>query len=244
MKRLALIAVLVAILVSATSVNLAFARPETPKDLVKVVFIHHKALAKPSAAKGPKSESSYKLFLGGVKWRTLPVYYQINTGSVSLSGIDSALARSEIKAAFEEWDNNTGKELFNNTVGETSLAGAILDRNNTVAWVSISDPSIIARTTFWYSPFTKSVVEFDMELNTYFKWGVDADGEGGAFALTDAMDIQNIVTHEAGHTLVLLDLYSSTNSEVTMYGYSDFGEVKKISLAGGDLDGLRKLYGF
>jgi len=30
---------------------------------------------------------------------------------------------------------------------------------------------------------------------------------------------------------------------MAMYGYSEYGEVKKISLEQGDIDGLHKLYG-
>ncbi len=57
------------------------------------------------------------------------------------------------------------------------------------------------------------------------------------------MDIRNIATHEAGHTLVLSDLYQGRYAGMTMYGYSEYGEVKKISLESGDIAGLHKLYG-
>ena len=57
------------------------------------------------------------------------------------------------------------------------------------------------------------------------------------------MDLQNIATHEFGHSVGLGDLYSSTCSEVTMYGYSTEGETKKQTLEEPDITGLQVLYG-
>ena len=39
------------------------------------------------------------------------------------------------------------------------------------------------------------------------------------------------------------DLYDKTYSELTMYGYSEEGEIKKISLENGDKLGCQALYG-
>ena len=57
------------------------------------------------------------------------------------------------------------------------------------------------------------------------------------------MDLQNIATHELGHSAGLNDIYSSTCSEVTMYGYSSYGETKKRTLEQPDITGLQKIYG-
>jgi hypothetical protein len=248
MKRLALIVVLAA-LIAASSFSVALAKPAVPppKDIEKAVFIHYKTPAKPDWAgpKEPKKEDEgYKLFRGGVKWsdKDLPVSYVINQASVP-EGIDPIAAFNKIVAAFEEWDANTSKELYNDTVGTTGTAGAIKDGDNTIAWVFIDNSNIIARTTFWYYVNTKELIEFDIEFNTQFAWGIDPDGEDANYVLTEAMDIRNIATHESGHTLVLDDLYQDQYAQMTMYGYSDYGEVKKISLEPGDIAGLHKLYG-
>lgn len=60
---------------------------------------------------------------------------------------------------------------------------------------------------------------------------------------TSFMDVRNIATHEVGHTLVLEDLYQDRYVQMTMYGYSTEGEVKKISLEAGDIAGVQALYG-
>ncbi len=57
------------------------------------------------------------------------------------------------------------------------------------------------------------------------------------------MSIQNIATHEIGNTLILKDLYRDELSEMTMYGYSVYGDIEKRSLEARDIAGLHELYG-
>ena len=74
-------------------------------------------------------------------------------------------------------------------------------------------------------------------------WG-DADpNNDGIVDNPNVMDLQNIATHEFGHGIGLDDVYNSECSEVTMYGYSDYGEIKKRTLEQPDVTGLQKLYG-
>lgn len=248
MRRFVLIVILAA-LVATSGFNVALAKLPAPpaKDMDKAVFIHYKIPAKPDGA-GPKKptreDEGYQLFRGGVKWSDsdLPVSYLINKASVP-SYVNSDAAVNGIVTAFETWDTNTSKELYNNTFGITDRAGATRDGYNTIAWVNIGSSNIIAITTFWYYVNTKELIEFDIEFNTQFAWGIDLDGEGTTYMLVDAMDIRNITTHESGHTLVLDDLYQEQYAQMTMYGYSAYGEVKKISLELGDIAGLHKLYG-
>ena len=79
-------------------------------------------------------------------------------------------------------------------------------------------------------------------FSTAYKWGIDADGEGSRYTLTGAFDVQDIATHEAGHTLMLDDLYMSSASALTMYGYGSFGETYAISLGTGDISGINAIY--
>jgi hypothetical protein len=55
-------------------------------------------------------------------------------------------------------------------------------------------------------------------------------------------DVQNVGTHEHGHSLCLADLYSGVDSEKTMYGYVSAGETKKQLLDLDDIDGITYLY--
>ena len=80
-------------------------------------------------------------------------------------------------------------------------------------------------------------------MNTKMPVG-DRRGWGGNEARPHgAYDVRNIATHEVGHVCGLADLYTARSSEQTMYGYGGIGEVKKDSLASGDIAGLQKLYG-
>ena len=56
------------------------------------------------------------------------------------------------------------------------------------------------------------------------------------------VDVQNIVAHEAGHWLVLSDLYADNNQDKTMYGVSGEKDLIKRSLASGDIAGIQTIY--
>lgn len=219
--------------------------PEQKPEVGKVVFIHYREMPiKPPWAGGPgekEGNGGYKLLRGGVKWADgdLPVSYSVNPAG---SGFGENTINA-IAAAFETWDAEVVKEIFDNTVEITDLSGTLRDGNNTVSWAYIEEERIVAQCTIWFYVNTKEMVEFDIVFNTQQPWGIDQDGEGAEYVLTDAFDIQNIATHESGHTLVLLDLYKDQDSEMTMYGYTAIGEVKKRSLAWGDINGVNKLYG-
>ena len=57
------------------------------------------------------------------------------------------------------------------------------------------------------------------------------------------MDLQNIATHEIGHTLGLNDIKTTSCNQVTMYAYSWYGDTGKRTLESPDITGLQKLYG-
>jgi len=82
----------------------------------------------------------------------------------------------------------------------------------------------------------KKIVEFDMLFDTDFAWG-------NAEINSSLMDLQNIATHELGHAVGLNDIYSTSCSYVTMYGYSKEGDVEKRTLEQPDITGLQKIYG-
>jgi hypothetical protein len=240
-----LAAVLIVTLVVTSSIASVNAAPATTpaNDIAKIVFVHYKAPAKlPGVGNAKKNGEGYQLYQGGVKWSTadLPVSYVINTAN---SGVNSSAAFAQVAAAFEAWDSQTSRELFDDSVGTTDIVGASIDGSNVISWTNLGSSGVIAVTTFWYNTRAKKLIEFDIQFNTYFPWGIDPDGEGTAYSLPDAMDIRNIATHEAGHTLVLNDLYQSQYSQMTMYGYSDYSEVSKISLEAGDIAGVHALYG-
>jgi len=91
-------------------------------------------------------------------------------------------------------------------------------------------------------PQLRQIIEFDIMFDIDFTWGDAGVTSETTLGDTDVMDLQNIATHEFGHGAGLADLYSSSASEETMYGYSIYGETKKRTLYIGDIEGIKKLY--
>ena len=204
--------------------------------LEKIEFIHWKKnFAKPSGAKGPKQPACYKFLTPTkIKWTSLPVSYKINPNNHQ--GLDEIFVKNAISTSAETWDAATGKELMNDayTVDYTAAYG-VQDYKNAITFGDYPTAGVIAVTSVWYNPTTKAIVEFDIMFNTDWTWG-------DAIVDTSTMDLQNIATHEFGHGVGLADVYDSACSAVTMYGYSDYGEIIKRTLENPDITGLLKLY--
>ncbi|MEK6882552.1 MAG: matrixin family metalloprotease [Nanoarchaeota archaeon] len=200
-------------------------------ELERVDFIHY---VKPnSPAKASRTDSCYKLM--GVKWRTTPLNYIINPSNPD--SLSEGFVASAISESAETWDSATSRELFNNTykINYTANYGN-QDFNNVIDFGNLNDDRAIAVTTIWYTIVGKQIVEYDIRFNTQFKWG-------DATINSSLMDLRNIAVHEKGHGFGLADIYSTACSEVTLYGYSNYGETKKRTLEQPDITGLQKLYG-
>ncbi len=194
----------------------------------------------------------YKLFRGGIKWLETPVSYSVNVDAAPDGAFDA------IAASAETWDDNTGTELFAYP-GTTSIdfdepedLETFYDGVNTVSWASFDDLGLpndaVAVCQVWFyvtvSPGGKvtgrvvGVAEFHIINNSDLDWSADAPKEDG-----DKFDVQNVNTHEFGHTLFLDDLYMPPAGALTMFGYTALEETKKRDLGFGDILGLQELYG-
>lgn len=200
-------------------------------ELERVDFIHY---AKPvNPARGPKEPSCYKLL--GVKWNSLPVNYVLNP--INPNGLSQEFVVNAISTSAETWDDSTSSELFNNvyTIDSTVQYG-VQNFENAIVFGNYPQEGVIGVTTIWFTRKGRQIVEFDILFDTDFAWG-------DAILNPTVMDLQNIATHELGHGIGLDDIYSSTCSAVTMYGYSNYGETQKRTLEQPDITGLQKMYG-
>lgn len=174
----------------------------------------------------------------GFHWAVsdLPIKYYINeNGTPDIAGTAEEFAG--VQKSFQAWKDDSGSYMDYMYLGTTNRNGLQQDGFNVVSWQSIDGPGgTLAETYFWYNPVSKLIFEFDMVFDEDEAWS--ASGEVGKF------DIQNVGTHEAGHTLVLNDLYDPADGEETMYGYSYPGETKKRDLYTGDIAGIRFIYGY
>lgn len=232
-KLLSLVSVLVVLLLAVSfAVAVVSAFPEgTIREKTFVTVIGN-----PPGEPGTDTYNAYAY--SGIHWKAGSVV----TYSVNIKGAPTG-ALAEVAAGFETWDAQIGDTLFNDNVvvAGVKLVGNKYDGKNIVSWGRLGR-GIIAVTTVWYYPSTGEIVEFGMVFSTAYRWGIDRDGEGGNYVLTGAFDVRNIATHEAGHTLMLDDLYEDAESALTMYGYGDFGETYAISLGVGDISGVKAIY--
>ncbi|MEK6957621.1 MAG: matrixin family metalloprotease [archaeon] len=230
-------------------VGLAFALPSQANDkadrgpLEKITFIHYKkGYAKPPWAGGGGGNTNtvcYGFLSKGAKWKTSESYKINPTNS---QGLSQELIVNSTNAADANWDNQVTFNIFGSGTADynASYNNGNLDGNNTLSFGSISNTGAIAVTTVWGyfgGPIqTRELIEWDMLLDQVdFQWG-DATID------SSKMDVQNIITHEIGHSAGMGDLYDSGCGEETMYGYSTEGETKKRDLNSGDITGIKKLY--
>lgn len=207
-----------------------------PLGLEKIVFIHYrKGHGKPPGTPGggkPTQPKCYGFLAKGAKWQALPISCVIDPALAVVPGAIPASATS--------WDDATSANLFSECKEDESADwdSDAPDGRNELSFGNYPEEGVIAVTVIWgyFSgpPASRKIVEFDILFDLDYEW---ADAEQAK------MDLQNIATHEFGHGLGLADVYETACTEVTMYGYSDYGEIKKRDLESADITGLRQLYG-
>jgi uncharacterized protein (TIGR03382 family) len=105
------------------------------------------------------------------------------------------------------------------------------------------DSSAIATTTTTSITSTGEILDADIELNDPAFSFTTADGPTcpptGPRAGCVAYDVQNTVTHEAGHTM---GLGHTTDVTATMYAFAPVGETSKRILHPDDIQGICDIY--
>ena len=235
-----LVFLLTLVLILPTSLPIKAAKVKQPID--RGVFIDY-AKGKGNGHKPPSggipTDQSTTYKYNGVHWETPNVTYRVDQAS---SGLDPASALAAVQAGFDAWENELNPfglpdaSIIDYTYDlspVTTSGEPKLDGENSVSW-GTTPSNAIAVTYYWYTRRGKKLVEFDMVLSKALPWS--------AAGAANTYDVQNITTHEAGHTLVLLDLYNYADSKLTMYGYGALGETNKRDLGLGDMLGVEKIY--
>lgn len=149
------------------------------------------------------------------------------------NGISSSTVLNRFQVSADAWDN----QVAANIIGSFSSGGSrnnipVYDGYNQHGWKDLSS-STIASTWTWSSGGVAS--ESDAAYNTDFAWS--SSGQSGR------MDLQNIATHELGHTVGMgHSTTASGNSCLTMYPSGSLGETQKRTLGDGDINGIKARY--
>lgn len=232
-KWLTLFIVVGLLLLSVSTV--AASPPAKPApEIERGVFVHYQgnmAYWYPPNAPEPTDECTRYKYTH-IRWADPEVTYSVDVTNAPLSDTDKLEAVNAIKAAFGAWETEPATVWGITDMGIDFVFDA--GSANTVSWGDTSDyPGAIAVTFYSYWPWGE-LIEVDTVMNSALDWSTT--GGSGKF------DVQNIVTHEVGHWLILDDLYNWKTQKLTMYGYSDFGETDKQSLGYGDALGIDRIY--
>jgi len=173
-------------------------------------------------------------------WKASPMGedYRINPNCVdSAAGTDQEQIDA-ISLGFTEW-STTGGACFDFTYAGTSTGTSVTFNNQNLIYFDTTPPDgggYIAANYHWVSGsnMTESDIVYNDQSYTWSSTGTPTSTQ---------MDVQNIATHELGHTLCLEDLYNGSDSSKTMYGYANSGETYKRTLHPDDIAGIQDIYG-
>lgn len=203
------------------------------------VFVHKEKPARPAPAPeeaiGTCSlDEDSEAPVGATGWK-LPAdwNYRLNVSTVP-SSIGAADLVSIADLSFSEWYDELPLGMIITRDGYTNKYKAALDGQNIIAWGS-APATALAVTYTWYYRDSGAVVENDTIMNKKFPWSWN-------MCSTKSYDAQNILTHELGHWLGLIDHYTPAYDDNTMYGYGSRAENKKDTLTNGDILGILKIY--
>jgi hypothetical protein len=170
-------------------------------------------------------------------------------------GIDPEAVRDVVDSSFAAWTSLQCRvdETLPLVLGQTSELGACTQAEynrfgpnaNTVVfvrdWTSRGKdyvPEAYGLTLVWHDPDTGEILDADIQINMN-RGALTLCGEQCADPMLQ-VDLQNVLTHEAGH---FLGLAHSDDPIATMYGDADEGETIKRSLEVDDVGGMCEIYG-
>jgi hypothetical protein len=168
------------------------------------------------------------------------------TYTLNLSGVPASVGAQNLATiadnSFDAWTAAAGQKVAISQSGTfTTVNKAVYDGQNIIAWGRISS-SAIAITYTWYYPSSGLVAETDTIMNQKYLWRWTPYSAQNICFDRNAYDAQDILTHELGHWYGLSDEYTAAYMNNTMYGYGAKGEIKKDTLASGDVIAAMRIY--
>jgi hypothetical protein len=185
---------------------------------------------------GSNGEGNGAYLYWGVQY--FPIPYFISSPSFK----DLPEFVSAIDASFKTWRDIEDIKVEFLAMGCSATTRNENDGVNNIIFIKQDwpfDPAAIAITRNFYVAGTNDrsglILDTDILLNAVNHQFTTTNENG-------KHDIQNIVTHEAGHFLGLGHEVSPADSEATMFAVASTSELKKRSLYDSDLSGIREAY--
>jgi len=238
------------VLIATFLVSIPLAVLNTEADIVEIVFTveYDESYGKPvdgppGLVKPPKDDDSdaYKIWFSRYSVSYVPMDMVVYTDNPDL--LSAGFVFSAVSDAADAWDTVTANTLVKSKTSTSGTASVDRNNENAVLFGDYPTDGVIAVATVWIDRRSKQLLECDIMFDTDFTWG-NADPNGdGTVDNANVMDLQNIATHELGHCFNLADIYDSSLSSLTMYGYSGYGDIQKRTLADGDIAGIQSLFG-
>lgn len=167
-------------------------------------------------------------------WNGTPTFLLNNAGAPGCTVAETA---NRLQKVMSTWMCASGLSVSYG--GTTTLSS--LDHNdgqNVYGWSTTGfegNPGLIGSASTAFNPSTGEITEADVTFNAqYATWS--CTGAAGN------MDVENVATHEFGHSLGLGDMYGVADSEKTMFGGTGNGETKRRTLWPTDVEGAEHLY--
>lgn len=145
--------------------------------------------------------------------------------------IDNSPSDSAVNGGFDAWNAYLGSGV--SFGGETSS-----DETENVVTTEDLDSGVLASATVWYTP--SEIQRFKVKFDSTTTWEVLESTDETCSASGTTYDVQNVATHEAGHTLGLG--HPDDADAHTMWGTAAKGETLKRTPAKGDKNGANALY--
>ncbi|MFH1235894.1 MAG: matrixin family metalloprotease [Parcubacteria group bacterium] len=222
---------------------------QSGKTVEGYAFLKHRDDAVRGGNSGKPSGKSacYSYLAKGAMWKVAPEPWEMNPANTR--GLNEAALVSREAADIAIWEdatdgivgNGIGVDVLGNgtqTSLDYSVYAGTLNGKNEVYFADISGNSVIAVTTVWGTfggPLVnRELVEWDMVFD-------DVDFNWSLTGAADAMDFDNIATHELGHAFGLGHPRNTCTQE-TMYAFASNGETLKRDLYTGDITGINLLY--
>ena len=204
----------------------------------------HKPKHKPRGQKG--GGKCFAFLAKGARWKVTEPYV---LNPANADGMSDAFVTSRISTGLETWDGEVAFDVFGpgTTTTDTLVADTESpDGSNEIFFADIDSPGAIAVAIVWGvfggPPQNRRLIEWDVVFDDVdFDFGDAGPTSETSLGDTSLMDLQNIATHEGGHTAGMGHPDDGCTEE-TMYRFASFGETKKRTLNAGDIAGITELY--